>query len=193
MDPDTLQQGRRAVLLDQGAGQGNRPRPVDDPRAGAAAPWNTAPHEPHRRGHAGRALVAGGRSGLDEAVLEELPRQRSQDPENLAVLVVDDDALISMSMAAIIEDLGHLPFEANSGEEAIRVLKSDAKVDLLITDFSMPKMNGLELARRAASIRPGLPILLATGYAELPPAAPSTFLVSGSPSARSSFRVRFPS
>jgi PAS domain S-box-containing protein len=107
--------------------------------------------------------------GVDEAALEERPQPKSQTTENLAVLVVDDDALIAMSTAAMIEDLGHLPLEAYSGDEAIRILSSDAKIDLLITDFSMPKMNGAELARRAAAIRPGLPILLATGYAELPP------------------------
>jgi CheY-like chemotaxis protein len=108
-------------------------------------------------------------AGVDETEVEDLPRLRSQNTDPLAILVVDDDALIAMSTAAMIEDLGHLPLEAYSGDEAIRVLSSDAKVDLMITDFSMPKMNGAELARRAAAIRPGLAILLASGYAELPP------------------------
>jgi CheY-like chemotaxis protein len=104
---------------------------------------------------------------VEEAVPQN-PEVKEMDTDNLAVLVVDDDALIAMSTAAMVEDLGHIPIEANSGDEAIRILSSDAKVDLLITDFSMPKMNGAELARRATAVRPGLPVLLATGYADLP-------------------------
>ena len=45
---------------------------------------------------------------------------------------------------------------------------SDAPFDLMITDFSMPKMTGVELAIQATALRPGLPVLLATGYVELP-------------------------
>jgi PAS domain S-box-containing protein len=109
------------------------------------------------------------KAGIGEDAMEEHPQHRVPHAEGLAVLIVDDDALIAMSTAAMIEDLGHLPIEAYSGDDAIQVLESDATVDLLITDFAMPKMNGAELARQAAVIRPGLPILLATGYAELPP------------------------
>ena len=86
----------------------------------------------------------------------------------LAVLVVDDDVLISMSTAMMVEDLGHEVVEVNSGSDALEVLCSDRKIDLLITDFSMPKMNGAQLARAAKEIRPQLRILLASGYAELP-------------------------
>ena len=87
---------------------------------------------------------------------------------NMTVLVVDDDVLISMSTAMMVEDLGHEVIEVNSGLAALEVLRSGRKVDLLITDFSMPKMNGAQLATAAKELRPHLPILLATGYAELP-------------------------
>lgn len=86
----------------------------------------------------------------------------------LRVLMVDDDALIAMSTVDMLEDLGHTVTAAYSGAKALDILKSDAVFDLLITDFSMPKMNGGELAREARRLRPTLPILLATGYAELP-------------------------
>ena len=51
----------------------------------------------------------------------------------------------------------------------LRSLRDNRTVDLLITDYSMPRMNGAQLATAAREIRPELPILLATGYAELPP------------------------
>jgi len=86
---------------------------------------------------------------------------------NLTILVVDDDFLISMSTVDMLEDLGHRVLEANSGERALEILDKD-QVDLLITDYAMPKMTGAELASRARDLRPDLPILLATGYAELP-------------------------
>lgn len=86
----------------------------------------------------------------------------------ITILVVDDDALISMSTVDMLEDLGHDVIEANSGDGALDILKDGRPVDLLITDYSMPRMNGAELASAARSLRPDLPILLATGYAELP-------------------------
>jgi CheY-like chemotaxis protein/two-component sensor histidine kinase len=88
--------------------------------------------------------------------------------EKVTVLVVDDDALIAMSTVAMLEDLGHDVIEANSGDRALEILRDDRPVDLLVTDYSMPRMNGAQLAAAAREIRPELPILLATGYAELP-------------------------
>jgi PAS domain S-box-containing protein len=93
------------------------------------------------------------------AAIEDAPR--------VTILVVDDDALISMSTVDMLEDLGHEVIEANSGDRALEILENN-RVDLLITDFSMPKMNGAQLAVAAREINPGLPILLASGYAELP-------------------------
>ena len=89
----------------------------------------------------------------------------------MTILVVDDDALVSMSTVDMLEDLGHAVIEANSAAHALEILAKDDAVDLLITDYSMPKMNGAQLAKAALDLRPGLPILLATGYAELPPGA----------------------
>lgn len=89
----------------------------------------------------------------------------------LTVLMVDDDALIAMSTVDLLEDLGHVVIEANSGLEALEIVESGRQIDLIITDYSMPKMNGSQLASAVRKIRPDLPILLATGYAELPPGA----------------------
>ncbi|RDU96333.1 ATP-binding protein [Trinickia dinghuensis] len=84
------------------------------------------------------------------------------------ILLVDDDALISTSTAYLLEDLGHEVIEANSGADALDILESGRKVDILITDYAMPKMTGTQLASAARALRPGLPIIIATGYADLP-------------------------
>jgi signal transduction histidine kinase/DNA-binding response OmpR family regulator len=86
----------------------------------------------------------------------------------LTILVVDDDTLIASSTHHMLEDLGHEVIEAYSGDEALTVVRQNPEIDFVLTDFAMPLMNGVELARRVRSIRPDLPILLATGYAELP-------------------------
>jgi CheY-like chemotaxis protein len=93
------------------------------------------------------------------------PRQRSF--RKLCVLVVDDDPLVLMNTAAMLEDLGHDVLEASSGEQALRVLRRANGVDLLITDQLMPGMTGSQLIAVIRSERPELPIILATGYSEL--------------------------
>lgn len=87
------------------------------------------------------------------------------------ILLVDDDVLISMSTAGMLEDLGHEVIEANSGQNALETLQAGQDIDLMITDFAMPGMNGAQLALEARRLRPHLPILLATGYAEMPKGA----------------------
>ena len=88
--------------------------------------------------------------------------------DKITILVVDDDELIAMSMVDMLEDVGHDVIEVNSAAGALDVLREDRPIDLMITDFLMPRMNGAQLASAARRIRPNLPILLATGYAELP-------------------------
>jgi signal transduction histidine kinase/CheY-like chemotaxis protein len=88
--------------------------------------------------------------------------------ERITILLVDDDALIAMSAADMLEDLGHEVLQAASGSRALEVLRGQRRIDLLLTDYAMPKMTGAELAVAARALRPELPILLVTGYAELP-------------------------
>ena len=88
------------------------------------------------------------------------------------ILVVDDDALITLNTVDLVTELGHVALEAYSAAEALRLIEAHPEIALLITDFSMPGMNGAELAEAARRLRPNLPILLATGYAELPENAP---------------------
>jgi signal transduction histidine kinase len=90
------------------------------------------------------------------------------------VLIVDDDLLVLTGTAALIEDLGHVAIEVPSASEALAVLASGQAVDLIVTDHAMPNMTGLQLAHCVQEKYPGLPIVLATGYAELP-ADPAEF------------------
>jgi PAS domain S-box-containing protein len=87
----------------------------------------------------------------------------------LVVLAVDDDALVLMNTTAMLEDLGHTVREANSGNEALKILGQGTRIDLVVTDQAMPRMTGVQLAEAIRADWSNLPIILATGYAELPP------------------------
>lgn len=84
------------------------------------------------------------------------------------ILAVDDDFLVLMNTQAMLEDMGHRVIPAHNGEEALRILDQTGDVDLVITDQEMPRMTGLQLAEAIQVRRPNLPVILATGYAELP-------------------------
>jgi len=102
-----------------------------------------------------------------------IERQDDEVQARATILVVDDDPLIATSTAYLLEDLGHEVVEVGSGAAALEVLKNGKRVDLILTDYSMPRMTGLELAHAARALRPDLPVILATGYAELPEGADS--------------------
>jgi signal transduction histidine kinase len=85
-----------------------------------------------------------------------------------SILIVDDDPMVAATTAAMLEDLGHSVLVVSSGPLALNVVRSDARIDLVVTDYAMPGMTGAELAKHIRQVRPGLPIILATGYADLP-------------------------
>ena len=87
------------------------------------------------------------------------------------ILFVDDDPLIAMSTTEMLEDLGHHVIGVSSGLHALDIIRSEQAIDLMMTDHVMPGMTGVELAAATREVRPTLPILLATGYAELPEGA----------------------
>jgi len=98
----------------------------------------------------------------------ESPVEPPGEKRRAIILFVDDDYLIGLSTTSLLEDLGHTVVGATSGSEALEILRSGQSLDLMITDYAMPGMTGLELAEQARALRPNLPILLATGYADLP-------------------------
>jgi signal transduction histidine kinase/CheY-like chemotaxis protein len=84
------------------------------------------------------------------------------------ILLVDDDLLIAMSTVDMLEDLGHTVIAAHSGEHALEIIRGGRAIDLMMTDHAMPGMTGVELAKTTHDLRPKMPILLVTGYADLP-------------------------
>jgi CheY-like chemotaxis protein len=84
------------------------------------------------------------------------------------ILVVDDDPLIATSTIDMLEDLGHTVIGVNSGVQALEIINGGERLDLLMTDQAMPGMTGIQLAEIARRTRPDLPVLLATGYTDLP-------------------------
>jgi CheY-like chemotaxis protein len=82
------------------------------------------------------------------------------------ILLVDDDSAVREVVAAMLEDLGYRVVEADSGAIALELLSAGNRVDLVLADFSMPGMSGMELLREATARRPDLPVLLVTGYAD---------------------------
>lgn len=88
-------------------------------------------------------------------------------PRRLRIMAVDDDGLVLLNTITMLEELGHAAAGATTAEEALDALRREA-ADLVITDHAMPRTTGAELAGRIAREWPGIPVILATGYAELP-------------------------
>jgi PAS domain S-box-containing protein len=89
----------------------------------------------------------------------------------LVILAVDDDRLVLTNTAAMLSELGHSVIQASSAREALALLDENP-VDLIVADYAMPQMTGVELAEEARARRPELPALIVTGYvdvAETPP------------------------
>ena len=83
---------------------------------------------------------------------------------HLSVLLVDDEELVRTATAEMIRDLGHSVMEAAGGAEALDRLEHGRSPDVVVTDYMMPGMDGGELSRRIAQLRPDIPVLLITGY-----------------------------
>jgi PAS domain S-box-containing protein len=92
--------------------------------------------------------------------------------KSLLIVVVDDDKLVLNNTTAMLEDFGHTVIESSSGAAALEVIRKTSHVDLVITDQAMPQMTGMQLAAAIKVDWPDLPILLMSGYAELPSKTP---------------------
>ena len=83
------------------------------------------------------------------------------------VLVIDDEPTVRMLVTEVLEDLGYAVIEAWDGPSGLKILESDRKLDLVVTDVGLPgAMNGRQVADAGRSLRPGLKVLFITGYAE---------------------------
>jgi signal transduction histidine kinase len=97
------------------------------------------------------------------ATLAEAPRAEQGE----TVLVVDDEPTVRMLVTEVLEDLGYTAIEAADGAAGLKVLQSDVRIDLVVTDVGLPGgMNGRQMADAGRARRPGLKVLFITGYAE---------------------------
>ena len=85
-------------------------------------------------------------------------------PRQATILLVDDEELVRVATADMLGDLGYEVIEANSGAEALRLLRLGDEPDLMITDYLMPGMNGVQLIENARAIAPAMQVMLITGY-----------------------------
>ncbi len=119
--------------------------------------------------------------GQGTSVRLYLPRLHSTEPQNVlspvvgeappaiageTVVLVEDDAAVRMLVLDLLKELGYRAHEAEDAKDALPVLESDLRVDLLVTDVGLPGMNGRQLAEIARQHRPELKVLFMTGYAE---------------------------
>ncbi|WP_349734236.1 hybrid sensor histidine kinase/response regulator [Pseudomonas jessenii] len=100
------------------------------------------------------------------SVAEPVAQTQTVEVPRLCVLVVDDDSLVLTSTSLLLEDLGHRVISAPSGARALELFGSEPGIDLVITDMAMPQMSGAQLANAIRLMRPSVPIILATGFAE---------------------------
>jgi PAS domain S-box-containing protein len=108
--------------------------------------------------HVGDAETAEAQPALS-AVAHATPGQ--------AVLVVDDEPLVRMLVVDVLQELGYTAIEAGDGHSGMKILKSAARIDLLITDIGLPGgLNVRQVAEAARKLRPDLKVLFITGYAE---------------------------
>jgi signal transduction histidine kinase len=110
--------------------------------------------------------VAAAATALMEAAKTAVDAAPARD--QYMVLVVDDEALVGHVTATMVEDLGHAALWVPSGAEALEVIRSGRTVDVVITDHAMPGMTGGQLAEAIHKLYPNMPIILATGFADLP-------------------------
>lgn len=143
---------------------------LETPRAPGAAPrrqgFSPAGGRSRRRRRGAHSwlvyrfgLSIGGRAG---AGLDERRRRRDGEPMAKILLAEDDDTLRQF-LEWELGKAGHEVFAVRDGSEALPVL-AEGRFDVLVADIVMPEIDGIELARRAGAIDPGLRILFITGF-----------------------------
>ena len=86
-------------------------------------------------------------------------------PQEQTLLIVDDEPLMTDVFRQYMSKRGYRVLTASSGEEALRMVAAEKEaLSLVITDLTMPDMDGAELARRLYALAPGLSVMIATGH-----------------------------
>ncbi len=170
MDPDTLARAIEPFFTTKETGKGTG--------LGLAMAHGLAEHSGGQltlRSETGRGTTAElwlpVAEKVDNAIETVARAPAPAEPRRLVVLVVDDDPLVLINTAAMLDEAGHQVFEASSGLEALAILRRENGIELVITDQGMPEMTGLRMIEEMRRSWPDLPVILATGYAELPAGA----------------------
>ena len=85
-------------------------------------------------------------------------------PRSPTILLVDDDDDVRETSAEMLEELGYIVLQAESGSEALSIMETHPQLDVLVTDVRMPGMTGLELSAEAMTRRRGLRVILISGF-----------------------------
>ena len=105
--------------------------------------------------------------GASELQSQDVPHVMPSGASGEVVLVVHDEVAIRKLEVEVLNDTGYETLEAANGPDALRILQSNVKIDLLITDLGLPDgLNGRQVADAGRAVRPGLKILFVTGYTE---------------------------
>jgi len=108
-------------------------------------------------------LPAASSAALEHNSPSEMPLLESPP---LRILLVDDEDVVREGTAAMLEEFGHIVQQAPSAKDALSQIRSNP-FDIVVTDYLMPGMSGLDLAREARKVRPDIPVLMITGFADL--------------------------
>jgi signal transduction histidine kinase len=93
-----------------------------------------------------------------------IAEQDSPTKATATILVVDDDAAVLRTTLRLFDAFGFVTIPAASGREALQLIASGLKIDLVLADFAMPEMTGVELAKAIHATYPGLPVIVVSGY-----------------------------
>jgi CheY-like chemotaxis protein/nitrogen-specific signal transduction histidine kinase len=104
--------------------------------------------------------------GTDVTLQSESISVPKHSAKGAVILLVDDDRAVREVTASILRDHGHVVIEVGSGGVALDLLDQNAHIDLVILDFAMPGMNGMEVARQVRTKSPARPVIFVTGYAD---------------------------
>jgi CheY-like chemotaxis protein len=120
-------------------------------------------------GHGTTAELWLPRAPAADPAAQKPPKKEAQrtSSRSLRVLLVDDHAEVRNTTAAMLADLGHEVVEAANGTDALTVLKNrSSDYDVLVSDYAMPQLSGIDFLMEARKLCPGVPALIITGYAE---------------------------
>lgn len=165
MDGETLRRATEPFFTTKGVGKGTG---LGLPMVHGMAQQIGGAFELLSKPGAGTSAVLWLPIAQSEKISRAVPQVENSPPAlpSMKILAVDDDTLVLINTAALLEDLGHDVIEADSAAEALEIIRNLDDIDLIVTDQAMPKMTGADLIAEVEQLRPGMPAIMASGYGE---------------------------